>query len=487
MNPFELRNGSVRTLTVSQDYMKLVHDTYRSNPTIQACREVLYGVLFSGTISITSSSGQEMPIGDDFQEFLQRHWFSFGRDALDHLRMFGFVPYVLRVADDGVNYVPIVPPFGAYSVEMDTMADFRRSLAMKSQITVPTDVPDSDFYVHTWPNMEGVIVSPLMSLMPSLVRVETLTNAAIECDVAAARPTIVTQTQRSTAGAAPSTGTQNQRQVAVSTGVAEWFNETMNEMAGIRQQENDELLQQRVQNARAAAMYHNKLAVAAEQKSGQAQSDGSMRNSVLSLPAGVELARDVSSQTRQDLNSLHSNLVDSVCSVMGVPNSLIHPAHASYNTSGLVQRMVNAELVKQAALLSDVFSQVYTKMYGKGGSSYKTDGRKNRGVKRHAESAMKSGEIDAGVTVRVHFPPFVDGEMLMGVSESGVFKREYVAELFARSMGVWDSGRAKKNFASDADIRRDALARNPPTPAAKPAASPPPVVPARKKSKTDDK
>ena len=73
-------------------------------------------MLFSGSIEIVKNGVAEEPT-EEFAKFLQRHWIPFAQDAADCIRAFGFVPYVIRPAPDGVNSMPIVPPFGTYGVE----------------------------------------------------------------------------------------------------------------------------------------------------------------------------------------------------------------------------------------------------------------------------------------------------------------------------------------------------------------------------------
>jgi hypothetical protein len=469
--PFGMRDGAVRTWLVPEARLRAAHGIYMNDPTMQACREVLHGVLFAGDIRF-SAGGAPLEVASEFLEFVKRHWISFGRDALDHLRMFGFVPYVLRACDDGVNFVPLVPPLGSYAVELSLDEDFQRGIRMLSRMGDQGEVARSHFYVHQWPTLEGELVSPLMTLVPGMVRCDILMNAAVEADVAGARPVLLTQAQRATSGATRSNGTSNQQSVAVATGVSEWFSDTVGEMAGLRRQEQDVDTMDRLRDARAMAISFNKTAVSsqtdplAQAMGGRSSAAGLAGAAVMTLPEGLEVANAPQSHTAQNILLHSAALVDTICGVMGVPNSLIHPASSSYNSGGLVQRMVNAELVRQADLLSSVLTQAYAGLYGGGGGggAPRVDGRKRRGVARH------SGVAGEHVVPHIAFAPFMQTETIAEVVATGLFTHEYGAELMARAGGFWHDGEARQHFAPPPAAGAGAGAA--PAPARTPAAAP---------------
>ena len=443
-NPFGVYQNGVQTVPLKEDIMRQVWHLYQNNPTMQACRSVLFGVLFSGQFDIFHD-GEPVELTAEFQEFLVREWLPFARDAADCLRTFGFVPYVIVDADDGVNRVPIVPPLGAYGVEYTIDESFRRRMLMRARLSATThEVADSDFFVQCWPNMQGEICSPMMALAAGIVRTDVMTAAAVECEINAARPTLITQSHRESRTSASSGGNQDR---AVISGVAEWLNRDATALSSRHKLTVDEDAMNRIHTARETAWAHNRAAMAsvadpANAAMGSAHSaavpGAALKGSVLPLPEGQEYVNATQPRSGQPLVEITRLTEDQICAMMGVPNSLIHPASSQYNSGALVQRMVNTELYRLAEQLSGLMTRVYERIYGDAAPGDAT-ARAPAPAKTRKRTRSASRAGGHAVQVKLRHPTFTDPDLIVGIAErTQLFKNEYTAELVARAAGFWD-------------------------------------------------
>ena len=80
------------------------------------------------------------------------------------------------------------------------------------------EVPDSNFFVVEWPTFQGEIQSAMMALAKGIVRKEVIERCAVEAELNAARPTLLTQSHKESRTASASSTDRS-----VLTGVSEWL------------------------------------------------------------------------------------------------------------------------------------------------------------------------------------------------------------------------------------------------------------------------
>ena len=164
-----------------------------------------------------------------------------------------------------------------------------------------------------------------------------------------------------------------------------------------------------------------------------------LKGSVLTLPNGQEYVSQQQHRPHQSLIDVTHMVEDQICAMMGVPNSLIHPASSQYNSGALVQRMINTELYRVAQQLSVLMTQVYNYIYGSSDKS-------KRGSKTKAET----------VEIKLRHPTFADPEMLIGIAEkTELYNNEYVAELVARAAGFWDDTQTEKFIRAQTELKSE--------------------------------
>ena len=171
---------------VSSQLLRELWTVFRSETTLQACRQVIVSRLLSGGIAYVDERGAAL-VDPEFYEHVQRHFVSFARDLVECLCVQGFVAFVL----DAKTNVPIVVPPGAgkYWLRVDPKT-YARTMVMVDAVTSEVNSRVL-FYVENWP-VDGLPVSPVASYrrvygFKSMVELNTAA-----ADYHAARPVVLT-------------------------------------------------------------------------------------------------------------------------------------------------------------------------------------------------------------------------------------------------------------------------------------------------------
>lgn len=169
---------------ISNKMIQELWTVFRSETTLQACRQVIVSRLLSGGIAYADERGGEL-VNEDFYDHVQRHFVPFARDVVDALCVQGFAAFTL----DAKSSIPIsVPPgVGQYWVRVDPKS-YARTLIMEDMRTARVNTRVL-FFVENWP-IEGCLVSPVASYrrmygFKSMVEMNVAT-----ADFHAARPII---------------------------------------------------------------------------------------------------------------------------------------------------------------------------------------------------------------------------------------------------------------------------------------------------------
>lgn len=471
-----VQKQGVQTVQVQEDVVSTCWQLYLRHPVMRACRGVIYGILFSGTLELVTPDEEEPQ--PEFVDFMRRYWIPFARDAADSLRVTGYVPYMFKLCADGSgNYIPVVPPRDTYSTEMLVSSDFTRRMVLRSRLGASRSVIDSvRYFVQAYPSMQGEIDSSLIALAPALVRLEALTNAAIECEINAARPTMVTQVRKEN-----DTMRGNAASMAVATGISQWVATSAREITNADTLDADNSNLERLHYAREEAIAYNRKAMATAvdpasshlgMGGSRAQPGHELKAGVLNIPKGLEYVPTRVSAPHQDLAAMNNLVEDLICAEMGVPNSLIHPAHASFDSGTLVQRVVNMELVRLAKLLEDVMSTAYELLYtdtsdstdstdstgssDPTASSYNNHSSNSQRTNKQRVHAFKNSKNRSKQTrVVLRYPTFCDPEILLNAcAQVDLYDQAYVGELFARAAGFWCDGVTDKFVVSTEQLEQ---------------------------------
>jgi hypothetical protein len=165
---------------------------------------------------------------------------------------------------------------------------------------------------------------------------------------------------------------------------------------------------------------------------GRAEGAGALASSVMLVPGGLEIAAQPQPRPTQNLEREQNTLTDIICGVMGVPNSLIHPASSTYNSGGLVQRIVNAEMNRQARHVAVAFTRAYTHIYAPQPQPQRA------GAKAKAEAAAAAQQ--APVACYLVYPPFLEVETILAIAAARIYTNEFMGALVAHGAGFYEAG-----------------------------------------------
>ena len=131
----------------------------------------------------------------EFQTFMDTYYAPFVVDALESIRMFGFVVFGLRRKRGMI--IPHVAPFDTYRVELVILSGYECRLRATSTLTASTSKDSRLYtYMNSCPTMQGIISSPIAALVPKISSLSLLLSAAVQNDLNAALPTLITENSR---------------------------------------------------------------------------------------------------------------------------------------------------------------------------------------------------------------------------------------------------------------------------------------------------
>ena len=336
------------SIPVSTAQMRDVMAVYNSDSTIQACRGVLNSVLDAADLQMNSGTGGPATATEQFHVFMQDNYMPFVVEALDHIRMFGFVVYSLHKTAKEV--VPYVAPFGTFTVQMAILSGHRRVMRASSTIGNGGRQSALHVFVETMPTTAGHIMSPVSTVSNKIMSVGLLLSAAVESDMNAALPTLVTQAipEKTNVGG----------DIYNSSELEGFFGSHASDVLADRaEQDNrrgmDMLMRQQELARKINAGDTSKRSV------GQAY----LNAGVMSLPKGQQLVNPTMQSTRQDLPRMREDLARMVCCVMGVPLGLLDPSATSMHNESLTCKVFSTQLAKQAKIGQNLLSVVYKKSF----------------------------------------------------------------------------------------------------------------------------
>jgi hypothetical protein len=280
-----------------------------------------------------------------FGHFIQETYIPFAVQAMDMIRMFGFVVYAL--VKEGGTVTPHVVPFGCFNVEIALSSTYKTVLRATSKLSASQRSPPLYVYTDTHPSMNGAIVSALSSLAPRIISQRLLTAAAVEGDLNAALPTLITQT------------IPDQRNAA-----ADIYNNS--ELEGFFGSHATDVIANREasQNTNGINMLARQQELAksinAETLGTQQLGKAVLNAGIMCLPKNQQLANHTLQQTRQDISGLREDLSRQICSAMGVPLGLLDPSATSMHNESLTCKVFSTQLAKQAHVVQKLLSDVYT-------------------------------------------------------------------------------------------------------------------------------
>lgn len=403
---------------------------YSSDPTVTACRNVINGNFQRVTIALENEiTEKEIKMTGAFKGYVERTWRPLIQAALDNIRVLGIVPYIVSRAKSAPPAVHILTP-GSYDMIVEQTSDMKTHVECRSRLTAEDQA--IHVFVSVEPNIDGTLRSPVSSLVKSMDRCESMIAAAVEDQLARARPPIITQerTSSTTSGEVGAGALQDLNMFMGGGATGDILSSRVDAHDGARAAQ----LSAQVQRAaQLNAKVHNPIG-------NQTDSGTLEHNALLALPTGQELAPSGrAAPLTQDVIAHRRALENQICAVMGVPMPLLNPGDASYKQDQLLERILNNELVRMEGILSDFLTQVYQHSFGPEESSASDDDAPPQDTTTNTQR------------ITVSFPRHINFEFARDIYDREIFDESFAAGLLLQSLGLPFNAAPAKRYKTGGD------------------------------------
>jgi hypothetical protein len=355
--------------------MEQVYSLYTLDPVVKSVRNTIVNTLFSAGITMKKNDKDAAP---EFQKLIDEHWIPFSEECLDHIFMFGFCPVIIvkqkleptkkGVKNNGTAEIPYIPPFGTYKIECRVDKDYRQSYHFFPVREYPATKQDEEKRVFLLmspryrPTSSGTLRSPCSCLLQGYLFSREMFEHASKVEYLRANPPLITQTRPE----------KNNSDAVAMEMFADGDAFMSKADSSYRKNKNNLNAFQKQKNL--AAMLNGKStkdkSVRIDPLTGKAVSvyhKQSWEENMFVLPDGQTMAPRFNYQCRTDLMEIERARQSVVCSVFGVPMSLIINSSGSQQSSGLANDITykmfvrNMEGTKQMMIsfLKTVFKKIY--------------------------------------------------------------------------------------------------------------------------------
>ncbi len=201
------QNGKKKYFLLNMMQAHNVYDFYyHKEPFITICRELKFGLIFKGDVSLTWGDGllhskglQEDEEKQDLKTLLEK--------CLDYKHMFGMCPIKILIDKKTKKKKPFIPEFGTGvfilvldQKQLQTSVIFLPYLIDNKLIDTSKNILENSLGVFVWPGEEpslynGKFKSKMCLLFDEFLAIEELKKNALDADFESTHPTIFTQTK----------------------------------------------------------------------------------------------------------------------------------------------------------------------------------------------------------------------------------------------------------------------------------------------------
>lgn len=380
--------------TIDPELLARLYALYASDPVIKACASKLTESLFNGGISIMLGEEEASPT-DAFQRLIDEAWLPFAREAVDRMRAWGFVPWVVLRgegrADADRDPYPAVPPIGTFRIAVETDRFRSRLVALDEEDKAMEEVR---FFVVSMPAPDGAVRSKVASLLALTDFQEELLDAATAAERMNGRPLMVTQTR-------PDNSTVAQGlQFDIFADGDRFAAQDGESGEGGRFARDARAIEALRRQTELAAQIN---AATAGRLARPARPAG-----LFALPSDQQLASQTLARPRPDLGDLLRLRQEVVCGVVGVPRALAFSDGVAQNALAGLVRIMHATISSEQRDIARCLEEAYRAIYAAADAE--------AALKRKRDRASAG---DLRVRVRVHSTPHATIEEIIAVAERG--------------------------------------------------------------------
>lgn len=407
-----------KSFIVNSEEMTYVYNSFHNSPLLEMCRQMINTHLLNHGIDFCTGNCKQIQLDAEMEELVDERWIPFCSDAIDSILCFGFCV----VTYEG-NY-PSIMKQGTYRLKVDIEKnDYVWHILSVDE--ADSEIPNTEVYniFGMEPRVDGKLTSVVSKIIPRLMFLKRLRETCVDMELRRANPYVYSEIKEST-------NTQRKEGVDYDFYADAGANETRDDMQFSRNKSAVQMLEKQKE------LYEQYMGRAAAVRA-QAQ-----LNNVVQMPMGHHVVNPAMTTGRTDLVNVHKLVQEEICSVIGVPRSMMFADSGGIHRQddeGIHNSFMHTLLwykKKLGVMLSDIYNKLYTDKIMKS-----VDFEKETNV----YEAKKKHKVE------VFFPvtPFIPNEQLRLLYEQGVISWDAYATYALRNVSLPLTDKQKKAPAID--------------------------------------
>lgn len=395
-----------KSFIVDSHKMEYIWNSFHNSTLLQMCRQMINTHLLNNGITFCKNGcrGKAISIDAEMEEMLDEKWIPFCSDAIDCILCFGFV--VVSFQDK----YPSVLKLGTYRIKVNVIDNQYEWHVMHTH-DAEQEYENVEVFNHFGlePRIDGELTSFVAKVIPRMLFLKSLRESCIDMEFRRANPMVFGEIKDQS-----------------SSNRTEGVDYDFYADAGATESRDD---MQYSRNKSAVAML-NKQKELYEQYMGRkaAVKAQATLDSVIQLPSGQHVVNAQMTSGRSDLVNLHKIIQEEVCSVIGVPRSMMFADSGIHrgDSEGIHDSFMHTLLwykKKLGVMLSDIYNTLFTDKIMKDVDFSK---------EKNAYEAKKKHKVQAFFPIT----PFVPNTELRILYEQGVISWDSYATYALRNVSL---------------------------------------------------
>lgn len=395
-----------KSFLIDSHKMEYIWNSFHNSTLLQMCRQMINTHLLNNGITFCKNGcrGKAIKVDAEMEEMIDEKWIPFCSDAIDCILCFGFV--VVSYQDK----YPSVLKLGTYRIKVDVVDNQYEWHVMKVN-EAEQEYENVEVFNHFGlePRIDGGLTSFVAKVIPRMLFLKSLRESCIDMELRRANPQVFAEIK-------DQSSSNRTEGVDYDFYADAGATETREDMQYSRNKSAVEMLNKQKE------LYEQYLGRKAAVKA-QATLD-----SVIQLPSGQHVVNAQMTSGRSDLVNLHKIIQEEVCSVIGVPRSMMFADSGIHrgDSEGIHNSFMHTLLwykKKLGVMLSDIYNTLFTEK-----------------IMKDVDFSKEKNEYEAKKKYKVQafFPitPFVPNTELRMLYEQGVISWDSYATYALRNVSL---------------------------------------------------
>lgn len=442
--PYGLGNNEI---TINQEKYHRSRAIHFKDPWALVARKMIFDSLFQNP-PVFYRNGIKMELQEEFERVVQNEWVGFSKDSIDEYYTRGIIPIIIKETENGIMYPAVVKDIHYITQK------YNRKLEKYVYKLYRIKGKDGNmFHEGKWdkkvqilsgfgydPLPDGDIISPVSVLLSEQTFISSIRDMNLSQEIRRTNPVLLIETDKEQLdkGEIYASYADGDRAQALEE---DRFIMNKAEVKSVKEQER--IFKEGIKQDFPNTAEHMNLFQPFQP-----------------LPYGYKASRNANPPPRTDFLELNKAYQETVCSVYGVPKSMIGESNRS---NGLSQGMKNnrdsffqtTSYLKK--ILSSILERVYNCIFSEEECQFLTDDIVSSGRKYNKSEIWKIAEENR---VRIEFPilPLDDHNGLFTKYIIGTIDWETYEDTTNKISGISDHGKKRNNSKGLSDREKNTIA-----------------------------